>query len=124
MSQVMKMTDDTERLLYDILQYVRASAVTAVRVSARSIISTQRKAKVYAEMTGEKTLQEIATMTGIPRETIRRYQVDFLTSGLASPPSRFQRSPRALFSVEELGVADLTTAEDEVEVEKKTEPVE
>lgn len=107
------MTDESERLLYEILQYVRASTVTAVRGPARSVIDSARKAKVYAAMNGEKNLQEIAGSTGVPRATVWRYQVEFLAAGLAAPASRHDRNPRSLFSLEELGLAGLTSEAEE-----------
>lgn len=102
-------TDETNRLLDDILQYVRASAVTTIRGSARSAIDSARKAKVYAALTGDATLQEIAVSTGVPRATAWRYQADFLAAGLAAPPGKHYRYPRSLFSLEELGLAGLVS---------------
>jgi hypothetical protein len=101
------MTDETERLLFDILQYVRASAVSTIRGPAQSVIDSPRKAKTYAAMSDEKTLQEIVAATGIPRATVWRYQSDFLSAGLAAPPSKYHRNVRSLFTLEELGLAEL-----------------
>lgn len=101
------MSDETERLLGEILQYVRATAVTSVRPQARSIIDSDRKAKVYTSMTGEKSQPEMAAATGVPQTTISRYQRDFLVGGLATPPDKSHAYPRALFTLDELGLTDL-----------------
>jgi len=61
-------------------------------------------------MNGEKTLQEIVAATGIPRATVWRYQSDFLSAGLAAPPGKYNRNVRSLFSLEELGLAELAVA--------------
>jgi len=100
------MTEETERLLFEILQYVRASAVTAVRSSARLVIDSPRKMKVYTAMKGDKTQQEIGVATGVPKATVWRYQTEFLAAGLASPPNKYSPNSKALFSLEELGLTD------------------
>src|SRR5437879_12832865 len=101
------MNDETERLLSEILQYVRATAVSSVRPQARSVIDSGRKAKVYAAMTGDKSQPEIASTTGVPQPTISRYQRDFFVAGIATPPDKSHRNPRALFTLDELGLSDL-----------------
>ncbi len=113
------MTDETEGLLYDILQYTRASALTAVRASARSLIDSARKARVYGAMTGGATVQEIAGSTGVPRATVWRYQTEFLAAGLAAPSSKHHRNPRSLFSLEELGLVGLVSEPQDVEAGQK-----
>src|SRR2546427_5745835 len=99
--------EETERLLGDILQYVRASAVGSVRPVARSTIDSERKAKVYALMTGDKSQPDIASVTAVAQQTVSRFQRDFLASGLAAPPDKSHRYPRALFTLEELGLSEL-----------------
>jgi len=112
------LADETERLLYEILQYVRASAVATVRGAAKTVIDSSRKAKVYAAMTGEKSIPEIASSTGIPRATVWRYQVDFISAGLATPSGKHHRNPCSLFSLEELGLAGLASTPAEATAEK------
>ncbi len=109
------MTDETERLLGEILQYVRATAVSSVRPLARSVIDSDRKAKAYAAMTGDRSQAEIAAATGVPQPTISRYQRDFLVAGLVTPADKSHRNPRALFTLDELGLSDLLQEQKEAE---------
>ncbi len=89
------------------MQYVRATAVSSVRPVARSVVDSERKARVYASMTGDKSQPEIAAATGVPQTTVSRFQRDFLTAGLATPPSNSYHFARALFTLDELGLSDL-----------------
>ncbi len=109
------MSDETERLLAEILQYVRATAVSSVRPQARSVIDSDRKAKVYAAMTGDRSQAEIAAATGVPQPTISRYQRDFFVAGLATPADNSHRNPRALFTLDELSLSDLLEVQTEAE---------
>jgi len=108
-------TEETERLLGEILQYVRATALSSVRPQARSVIDSDRKAKVYGAMTGDRSQAEIAAATGVPQPTISRYQRDFLVAGLATPADKSHRNPRALFTLDELGLSDLLQEQKEAE---------
>src|SRR5437879_13101809 len=76
------MTDETERLLSEILQYVRATAVSSVRPQAGSVIDSGRKANVYAAMTGDKSQPEIASRTDVQEPTISRNQSSYFAAGI------------------------------------------
>jgi hypothetical protein len=108
------MVDASAKLLYEILQYVRAQAVAALRNGASTIIDTGAKAKVYGLLDGNTTQKAIADATRVPKTTVNRHVAAFLRGGLAVPPSEYYENPRALFTLEELGLefGDSTASEE------------
>lgn len=94
----------TERLLFEILAYLRASAASTMNPRAEQILNDYRKAVVYKNLDGKRSQLKVSELTGVPQQTISRYAKEFVRAGLASPPSEFYPNYRALFTLEEIGI--------------------
>ena len=95
---------ETDKILNDIRSYLRITAAATLRNSAANTLDTQEKALVYNRMDGETSQPRIASVTGVPQQTISDWTNTFVESGLASPPSEYYPAHRALFSLNELGI--------------------
>jgi DNA-binding IclR family transcriptional regulator len=69
---------------------------------------------VYGLLDGNTTQKAIADATRVPKTTVNRHVAAFLRGGLAVPPSEYYENPRALFTLEELGLefGDSTASEE------------
>lgn len=92
------------RILADILSYVRLNAAASVRGSASKAFDFYEKVLVYSKMDGKTSTYKIAEITGVPQRTVADWGDDLVKSGLASPPTEFHASHRALFSLSELSI--------------------
>jgi len=99
---------ETERLLNDIRAYLRISAASASRATAKSVLDTYEKALVYSKLDGKITQIKIQTDTKVPQPTISIWLAGFVQAGMASPPDQYNPSHKALFTLQELGI-DLET---------------
>jgi len=95
---------ETDRILNDILSYLRITAAAASKTIAAKTLDTQEKAAVYSTMDGKTPQQKIASTTGIPRQTIGDWAAVFVEAGLVSPPNKYYEAYRALFTLNELGI--------------------
>ena len=103
------MTDEAEitaveKLLFEILTYLRASAASATKSRAHEVLDDYSKAMVYKHLDGSKAQAKVAEAAGVSQATVSRYAQDFVEAGLATPPSKFYTNYRALFTLEELGI--------------------
>lgn len=94
----------TERLLFEILAYLRASAASTMKPRAEQILNDYRKAIVYKSLNGNRSQPKVSKLTGVPQPTISRYAKEFVRARLASPPSEFYPNYRALFTLDEVGI--------------------
>lgn len=98
------MPDEAARLLYDILQYTRAQAIAAARPTAKPLLDSAKKCAVYAAMDGKRSQKEIVDATKIPQATVSTWMGSFFKAGIAVPGGEYYSGPRALFTLDELGV--------------------
>jgi hypothetical protein len=94
----------TEETLHEIAAYLRIIAASSVKQRAGEVINKWQKAMVYDKMDGNTSQQKIATAIGVPQRTVANWADEFLHYHLAVPPSVFNSSHKALFSLEELNV--------------------
>lgn len=102
------MSDETNRLLYEILLYSRAQAIAAVRPNAKAILNTPQKCLVYSLMDGKHTQKQIVDETKIPQATVSSWMISFLKSGIAVPANDYYDGSKALFTLDELGIEPST----------------
>jgi hypothetical protein len=95
---------NTNKMLYDILVYLRISAASASKSVAAKILENHEKATVYSKLDGKTSQQKIADSTGVPQRTISEWLNLFVESGLASEPNEFYPSHKALFTLREVGI--------------------
>ncbi len=95
---------ETDRILNDVRDYVRISAVQAVKPIAIKVIDSYEKAQVYGALDGSTLLKKIQEMTKIADSTISDWLAIFVRSQLCTQPNEFYKSHRALFSLQELGI--------------------
>lgn len=93
-----------ERLLFEIVTYLRASAASATKSRAHEVLDDYGKAMVYKNLDGSKPQATVAKASGVSQPTVSRYAQDFVEAGLATPPSKFYQNYKALFTLEELGI--------------------
>lgn len=98
------MTDETNRLLYQILLYTRAQAVATARQSALAVVDSPRKAQVYSLMDGTRSQKQIVEIVKAPQATVSRHMISFFKAGLAVPAGEHYSGPKALFTLDELGI--------------------
>jgi len=85
--------------------YLRISASASARAKAKSVIDTLEKAVVYSKLDGNTTQVQIEADTKVPQSTISAWVREFVRAGLASPPTVFYNSHKALFSLDELDIS-------------------
>jgi len=98
------MMSEVERLLNDIKAYIRISAAADSRIVAKATFDTYEKALVYSKLDGRTFQTKIEIDTGIPQQTVSDWLADFVQTGLASPPDKYNACHRALFTLLELGI--------------------
>lgn len=96
--------NDTDRLLSELILYVRTSAAVAVRPIANEIIDSIEKAKVYSNLDGKTTQSKIESATGVSQQTISDWIKLFVLKGLAAEPNSYYTNHKALFTSDELGI--------------------
>jgi len=99
---------ETEKLLSELIIYVRGSAAAAARPIAAKVLDSYEKAIVYSKLDGKTSQPKIEAATSVPQRTISDWLGLFVRAGLASEPSKYFASHKALFSLEELNI-DLTS---------------
>ena len=95
---------ETDRLLSELLLYVRTTAAAAVRPTAGNILDTYEKALIYSKLDGRTTQAKLETLSGVPQRTISDWLEAFVRTGLVSNPNAAYTSHKALYSLDELGI--------------------
>jgi len=113
---------DPDKVNLEILTYLRVIAASSMRPTAEKIINSSKKAKVYKNLTGENSHQQISEKTGVPRRTISMYVEDFIKVGLVIRASELSKYDKALFTLEELQI-DPGALERSEKSSKKVEPL-
>jgi hypothetical protein len=96
---------ETNKMLNDIRAYIRLSAAATAKASAFSIIDSYEKGLIYEKLDGHTTQVKLEQTTKIPQSTINRWLELFLQGRIITPPDEYYPSYRALFTLQELGIA-------------------
>lgn len=99
-----KKEDERDRLLFEIMTYIRATAAIGLKEKTKGILNSYRKALAYQNLDGNRPQTEIAKICGVSQPMISGYANEFVSNGLAIEPNRYYRFHRALFSLGELEV--------------------
>lgn len=94
----------SEETLHEIAAYLRIIAASSVKQRANEVIDKWEKAMAYDKMDGKTPQTKIATAIGVPQRTVANWADEFLQYHLAVPPSDYNSSHKALFSLGELNV--------------------
>ena len=112
--------NEGERLLFEIMTYLRATAAIGLKEKAKVILNSYKKAIAYQNLDGNRSQTEIAKTCGVSQPMVSGYVNEFVSSGLAIEPNKYYRFHKALFSLGELGI-DLTSLK-KLEKPQKIEP--
>lgn len=94
----------TEALLHEILLYTKAQAIPAVRETAQGLITNASRAAIYRALDGKTSQADIARARSVTQQAIGPVVQSFIKAGLAAPASEFFAAPKALFTLDELGI--------------------
>ena len=75
-----------------------------MRGSAGFVLDSVEKASVYSKLDGYTSQPRIQELTGVPQATISRWIADFIQAGIAAPSDAVYKTPRALFTLQELAI--------------------
>jgi len=103
-----KKESESERLLFEIMTYLRAGAAMGLKDKAKVILNTYKKAMAYQNLDGNRSQTEIAKICGVSQPMVSGYVNEFVSTGLAIDPNKYYRFHKALFGLGELGI-DLTS---------------
>ncbi len=106
-----------EKILGENLAYIRSLAASSASPRAKQVIDSFEKAKVYKNLSGERSYSEIARAFHLPRETVRNWIMDFSSAGIIGMPSKDTRFQKGLFTLAELGI-DLDSLRSRLKKEK------
>jgi transposase len=95
---------ETEKLLNDIIAYLRISAAATKRAVAKNTLDTYEKALVYNKLDGKTSQAKLEADTKVPKTTIADWLAGYVQAGLASPPNQYNPSHKALFTLQELEI--------------------
>jgi len=95
---------ESERLLFEIMTYLRATTATGLKEKAKGILNSYKKAIAYENLDGNQSQAEIAKKCGVSQPMVSGYVDEFVSNGLAIEPNKYYRSHKALFSLGELGI--------------------
>jgi len=114
---------EADRILNDIRTYLRTSAAIASRSIASKVFDTQEKAQVFEKLCEGASQARIEAVTGIPKQTISRWIIEFVEAGLVTPPSEYSNNYRTLFTLRELAIntSELAKRKKKQQVETKAE---
>lgn len=99
-----KNKNDGERLLFEIVTYLRTTAATGLKEKAQGILNSYKKALAYQNLDGNRPQTEIAKICGVSQPMVSGYVNEFVSNGLAIEPNKYCRFHKALFSLGELGI--------------------
>ena len=95
---------ETDRLISELILYIKISALPSARQLADSVIDSFEKATVYSKLDGKTPQSRIELDTGIRQSTISDWAKLFVRNRLVAEPSGYFANYKALFTLEELGI--------------------
>ena len=101
-------SSETPKILSDIRAYVRISAAQSLRPIAKSVIDTWEKAEVYSRLDGKTPQAKVSESSKVAQQTISDWMGQFAQAGLVTEPNEFYSSHRALFTLRELGISQVS----------------
>ena len=96
--------NESERLLFGIMTYLRAEAAMGLKDKAKVILDTYKKAMAYQNLDGNRSQTEIAKICKVSQPMVSGYVTEFVSNGLAIEPNKYYRFHKALFCLGELGI--------------------
>lgn len=100
------MTEDANTaILKEMLKWVRIQGMSQAKSVLRDALKTDKDRLVYEYSDGERGMVEIAKLTGLGAETVRRYWARWATMGLVEPISvKGGTRYKKVFSLQTFGI--------------------
>ena len=100
------MTEDANTaILKEMLKWVRIQGMSQAKDVLRDALKTDKDRLVYEYSDGERGMVEIAKLTGLGAETVRRYWARWATMGLVEPISvKGGTRYKKVFSLQTFGI--------------------
>ena len=100
------MAEDTNTvILKEMLKWIRIQGMSQAKNVLRDALKTDKDRLVYENSDGERGMVEIAKLTGLGAETVRRYWARWATMGLVEPISvKGGTRYKKVFSLQTFGI--------------------
>lgn len=99
-----KQGNESERLLFEIMTYLRSAAAIGLREKAKEVLNSYKKALTYQNLDGNKSQTDIARICGVSQPMVSGYINEFVANRLAIEPNKYYRFHKALFGLGELTI--------------------